>query len=674
MKKFWLIGRFHLFLFTSFLTLQFISAFAQPGSLDPTFSGDGKLTDWSGRANGVAIQADGKIVAVGRTPANTSLGVFIVARYNPDGSRDETFGGAGRVSIPIGFFGSSFGVDVAIQPDGKIVVTCYDDDQNFGAIVRLNVDGSLDTSFGSNGSVGTTGSVYSVAIQPDGKIITSAGVPYNNPFNYRIRRYNANGSVDTTFGTGGVTDSPIAATAVVVQNDGKIVAAGQASNAFAVARLNPDGTADQSFGNGGLATTATVGSEASSVSVQSDGKIVAVSTHRTVANQFLVRYNANGTLDSTFDNDGIVSLAEELCCWAYYSFRHVVALNDGGIVVKGTSFNGSNYDFAIGRYNADGSLDTTFGSGDGVTTVDFNNSTDYASAISLDTQGRLVVVGESNESFALARIKLNAPPLFDFDGDGRSDVSVFRPSDGVWYLNQSTNGFSATRFGLSNDRITPADFDGDGKTDISVYRDGTWYWLNSSDNNFQARHFGIASDIPVPADYDSGGGRAELAVYRDGSWWILNLFNEQVRSIQFGLATDRPVPADYDGDGRADQAVYRNGEWHLNRSTQGYAVVGFGLAGDRPVVGDYDRDGRADPAVYRGGTWYILGSSQGFRVFEFGLPNDIPAGADYDGDGKTDAAVFRDGTWYVNRSSGGTSIQQFGLPNDSPVPAAYLGF
>jgi uncharacterized delta-60 repeat protein len=506
MKKFWLIGRMNLFMFTSFLALQFVSAFAQPGSLDPTFGNGGKLTDWSGRANGVAIQADGKIVAVGRTPANTSLGVFIVARYNPDGSRDATFGNAGRVSIPVGFFGSSFGVDVAIQPDGKIVVTCYDDDQNFGALVRLNVDGSLDTSFGSNGSVGTTGSVYSVAIQPDGKIITSAGVPYKSPFNYRIRRYNANGSVDTTFGNGGVADLPIGATAVVVQDDGRIVAAGGASNAFAVARLNSDGTADQSFGNGGLVTTA-IGSEASSVSVQSDGKIVAVSILRNVGNQFLVRYNANGSLDSTFDNDGIVSLAEGLCCWAYYSFRHVVALTNGGIVVKGTSFNGSNYDFAIGRYNADGSLDTTFGGGDGVTTVDFNNSNDFASAMALDKQGRIVVAGESNESFAIARFRLNAQAPSDFDGDGRSDVSVFRPSDSVWYLNQSTNGFSATQFGLSTDKITPADFDGDGKTDIAVYRDGTWYWLNSYDNNFQTRQFGIASDIPVPADYYTGGGR-----------------------------------------------------------------------------------------------------------------------------------------------------------------------
>ena len=260
---------------------------------------------------------------------------------------------------------------------------------------------------------------------------------------------------------------------------------------------------------------------------------------------------------------------------------------------------------------------------------------------------------------------------FDFDGDGRGDVSVFRPSDRVWYLDRSTNGFSATQFGLSTDKITPADYDGDGKTDISVYRDGTWYWLNSSDNSFSVRQFGIASDIPVPADYEGNRGLSELAVYRDGTWWVLNRSTNQVATIQFGLATDKPVPADYDGDGRDDQAIFRNGEWHLNRSTQGYGVVSWGLATDTPVPADYDGDGKTDPAVYRDGTWYLLQSLHGWGEFRWGIASDIPAPADYDGDGKTDAAVYRNGTWYVNRSTGGVSIQQFGLMDDMPLSSAY---
>ena len=672
MKKFWLIGRMNVFLFTCFLALQFVSALAQPGSLDPTFGNGGKVTDWSGWASGVAIQPDAKVVLVGGTG---EFNVLAVARYNPDGSADTAFGNAGKVTVPILFNFYVFGIDVAIQPGGKIVVASCDADQGYGAIVRLNVDGSLDTSFGTNGTVHTTGGEYSIAIQPDGKIITSAGAPFNNPSEYGIRRYNANGSVDTTFGIGGVADVALAATAVVLQTDGKIVAAGEASNSFAVARLNSNGTADTSFGYGGVVTTSIgVGfSSAQAVSIEGDGKIVAAGTTfnaNTYTNYSLVRYNPNGSLDTTFDNDGIVALAPELSNWIGWSYRHVVALMDGRIVVSGTRFDGLNYDFAIGRYNSDGSLDTTFGGGDGVTTVDFNNSNDRANALAVDRQGRAVVVGGSDGFFALARFLLQPPP-FDFDGDGRSDVSVFRPMDRTWYLNQSTNGFDATQFGLSTDKIVPADYDGDGKTDIAVYRDGAWWIRKSGNGTVETRAFGLIGDIPVPADY-TGDGRDELAVYRNGQWWALDLSNDQSSLVNFGLASDKPVPSDYDGDGRFDQAVYRDGIWHLNRSTQGYTVIHFGLPSDKPVVGDYDGDGKADPAVYRDGTWYLWQSTAGFAAFNWGLATDIPAPADYDGDGKADASVYRDGTWYLLRTTGGISIQQFGLTNDQPIPSAYL--
>ena len=260
---------------------------------------------------------------------------------------------------------------------------------------------------------------------------------------------------------------------------------------------------------------------------------------------------------------------------------------------------------------------------------------------------------------------------FDFDGDGKADISVFRSSDSVWYLNRSTQGFSTTQFGLSTDKIAPADYDGDGKTDISVYRDGVWYWLKSSDNSFNAVQFGLAGDIPVPADY-TGDGRAELAVYRGGVWWTFDLANQQTGAIQFGISSDKPVAADYDGDGSADQAVYRNGEWHLNRSTQGYAVIHFGLATDNLVPADYDGDGRTDIAVYRDGIWYLQQSSQGFAAFQFGVSTDIPAPADYDGDGRTDAAVYRNGAWWIRQSTSGVAVRQFGLVNDLPVPAAFL--
>ncbi len=265
-------------------------------------------------------------------------------------------------------------------------------------------------------------------------------------------------------------------------------------------------------------------------------------------------------------------------------------------------------------------------------------------------------------------------PKFDFDGDGRADISVFRPSDMTWYLNRSTQGFSARQYGLSTDKITPLNFNGDRRTDLAVFRKGTWWLLNNyyySYSNGPVVQFGLPNDIPVPADYN-GDGRDELAVYRNGTWYTLNLANNQVNTAQFGLAGDKPVPADYDGDGRVDLAVYRgNGEWYLYQSTQGYAVAYFGLATDKPVPADYDGDGKTDLAVYRDGIWYLLQSRDGFTAFSFGLATDIPVPDDYDGDGKTDAAVYRNGTWYILQSSNGqVAIQQFGLSSDIPIAEA----
>jgi cytochrome c peroxidase len=266
----------------------------------------------------------------------------------------------------------------------------------------------------------------------------------------------------------------------------------------------------------------------------------------------------------------------------------------------------------------------------------------------------------------------------DFDGDGRTDVSVFRPSNGGWYISNSSNsGVNSAAFGQQGDVITPVDYDGDGKTDIAVFRAGAWYLLQST-NGFTAVQFGTTGDKPQPADYD-GDGKADVAVFREstGAWYIQRS-RDGFTAVQFGTTSDRPVAADYDGDRKSDVAVYRNGVWYILRSSLGFTGVSFGDSNDKPVTGDYDGDGKADVAVFRpsGGYWFYLRSSDGgFSAAQFGAATDLPAPGDYDGDRKNDFVVFRpsEGNWYIQQSSNNSfRAQMFGANLDVPVPAAIV--
>ncbi len=269
----------------------------------------------------------------------------------------------------------------------------------------------------------------------------------------------------------------------------------------------------------------------------------------------------------------------------------------------------------------------------------------------------------------------------DFDGDGKTDVSVYRPVGGNWFIDRSSQGLIVTQFGLIDDVPTPGDFDGDGKADIAVWRpsNGIWYRINSSNGSTFAINFGIAEDIPQAGDYD-GDGKDDIAVFRPstGVWYWIESGTGLTKVIQFGSNGDIPAAGDFDGNSKDDLMVFRpsNGLWYLyNMQTGNYSVTTFGIAGDRPVQADYDGDGKEDIAVFRpsNGIWYWLKSSNGIMsAVQFGQNGDVTVPGDYDGDGTDDQGIYRNGVWYLNRSASGSTVVVFGLPTDIPVPNKYV--
>ena len=279
-------------------------------------------------------------------------------------------------------------------------------------------------------------------------------------------------------------------------------------------------------------------------------------------------------------------------------------------------------------------------------------------------------------------------PRADFDGDGKTDLSVFRPSEGNWYLNRSTAGFSALKWGISTDMLVPGDYDGDGKADTAVFRpsltDGVsdFYVLNSNGFTVSGVAWGIPGDVPLTGNYD-GDSKADFAVFRPSTstWYILNSGNGSNTVAPFGTTGDIPLAMDNNGDGRTNLAVFRpsNNTWYIAKPTgtpaTNFDAIPFGSTGDLLVPADYDNDNKDDVAVFRpsNGTWYALRSTNGVtQITPFGLSGDVPVPGDYDGDGADDVAVYRAGTWYINQSTAGSIIRNFGIGTDTPIPVKYL--
>lgn len=369
-------------------------------------------------AGAVALQNDGKIVAAGASDRG-----FAVVRYHPDGSLDPSFGTAGKVKTRFGTVENiedAF-ADMALQADGKIVVVgrTWQEHSNDFALVRYNPDGSLDTNFGRDGIVTTDftppgtppgfgpsyDEAFALAIQADGKLVVG-GEPC-------LARYNPDGSLDTSFGRDGQVRGRVRALAL--QRDGKIVVVGP-EGTFALARYHPDGSLDTSFGTGGKVTSR-VGTvdAAGEVTIQTDGKLVVVGTSfngRSI-DLAMVRYNPDGSVDTSFGTGGQVTsdfcahqieerYAQDIGPGTMSGGWRVGLQVDGKIVVTGTPSNALCSGSVMFRSHPDGSPDATFGENGRVITPSARNDGSL-SAFALQGDGKIVVVGTSGRGFAAAR-------------------------------------------------------------------------------------------------------------------------------------------------------------------------------------------------------------------------------------------------------------------------------
>ncbi|MBS1796305.1 MAG: VCBS repeat-containing protein [Acidobacteria bacterium] len=670
-----------------------------PAQLDPTFGTGGVATSAeAGPPVGSFVLSDGKILVATKTS-------FV--RFNADGTLDSSYGPNGAVQLAIPYIGQTHTITAAArQTDGKIVLVGFDNGD--GLVMRFNENGTLDTSFAGGGihrpnlAIGFNDQLQAVLIQPDGKIVAAGyASSVTGAYSSTLIRYNPNGTLDPGFGGDGFMLYPAASyqffpMKLLRQSDGKLILMGKDNydgpTGFA-RRINADGSIDSTYPLINFTNEAFY-----SATLQPDDKLVVAgriakttSWGRGHKDVLVSRYTTAGALDAAFGTGGQTSF--DVTSFLDDAPNAVAVRPDGQILVSTTTFIPSNRSsrhgvtLGLARLSADGTtvtgkfLETNSGGfywslltvlGDGkILTTHYNT---YASESILLTRAVDVPV----ESY-----RFKATP-FDFvygpdDSKAKAEPTIFRPSDRKWYPNQVFPGYF---FGLADDIPVPADYLGNYYSQLAMFRpsNGTWYIARSYFNaasNYVSVPWGMTGDVPAPADFD-GDSRTDIAVFRpsNGVWYIRNSADDSYRFVQWGINGDKPAPGDFDGDGAADVAVWRpsDGVWYILKSSNGQpSFIHFGSTGDIPVQEDYDGDGKTDIAVWRPstGVWYILKSSDGnFIYLQWGLASDVPVPADYDGDLKTDFAVWRPSTarWYIYYSADNSNAQfPWGLVGDVPV-------
>ncbi|MBI4897535.1 MAG: hypothetical protein HY827_04115 [Actinobacteria bacterium] len=432
------------------------SAAAASSDFDPTFGAGGKLTHsvvpGDDTAFAAALQSDGKLILAGRAYVSSRY-QSSVARLNSDGTLDSTFAGDGDLWTSIG---STRDVSYAayVQPDGKILVAGITDagPKDDMGLIRFNADGTLDSTFGSGtgkayywfGSPGSSNAhAYAMAVQSDGKIVIAGDTETGGTQDFAVIRANGGGGLDSTFGSGGRVYTPIGssndtANAVIVQPDGKIVVAGQADNGgagfdFAIARYNSDGTLDASFDGDGI-VTADFGTDdqyINSIAVRPDGSILAAgySQPGSVEHVVIVRYTATGALDTTFGVGGVVNTFAP----GGESRANEIALqNNDKFVVAGTFYDGTYTDHFVAQYLASGALDTSF-DGDGMLITGAVGADEHGEALAIGPDGKIVVVGDtyigSNYDMTAMRL-VGEPQLVPVPPMLKPTSSIVRPKLG----------------------------------------------------------------------------------------------------------------------------------------------------------------------------------------------------------------------------------------------------